>query len=292
MTALDLPAAADEAVLLGLRRRLRQSFPERRLNAAGRVFAYRECGAGEPTIVLLHGIGSTSASWLDVADALAPHARVLAWDAPGYGDSTPLQQARPRAGDYALALESFLKAAGVTRCALVGHSLGGLMAAAHAHGYPQRLERLLLVSPARGYGAIDRRADGMRIRKDRLRALHTQGIVQVAAQAPARLLSAAADATARAWVRWNMAQLDEDGYGQAVELLTGDDIARYAPSPLPVAVWCGEHDLATPPADCRAVAAVFDAPFEPLPNCGHACHIEAPAELAARLLAVIAPVPL
>lgn len=289
MSALDLPANTDETLLLKLRRRLRQCFPERRLQVNDRVVAYRECGAGDATVVLLHGIGSTSASWMEVAAALAPRARVLAWDAPGYGDTSPLPQARPKADDYAQALEGFLKAAGVTRCALVGHSLGGLMAAAHARRHPQRLERLLLVSPAQGYGAADRRADGARVRGERLRALHAQGLAQVADQAPARLLSASADAAARAWVRWNMAQLKEDGYGQAVELLTGDDIARYAPSPLPVTVFCGERDLATPPADCQAVAAAFNAPFHLIPGCGHACHVEAPAALADLLSAALAP---
>src|SRR5256885_12675463 len=54
---------------------------------------------------MLHGISSGAASWLDVALELAPRARVLAWDAPGYGRSTPLAPDAPTGADYARVLE-------------------------------------------------------------------------------------------------------------------------------------------------------------------------------------------
>ncbi len=67
----------------------------------GARVAYRSGGSAGPVIVLLHGISSGAASWLPCASLLAAHARVIAWDAPGYGDSSPLSQAQPRAADYA-----------------------------------------------------------------------------------------------------------------------------------------------------------------------------------------------
>ena len=75
---------------------LQQRFPERLVQLAdGAQLAIRECGQG-PVVVLLHGIGSGSASWLHCAQRLAAGNRVIAWDAPGYGLSTPLPPARPR----------------------------------------------------------------------------------------------------------------------------------------------------------------------------------------------------
>ncbi|RYP45888.1 hypothetical protein DL770_011387 [Monosporascus sp. CRB-9-2] len=56
--------------------------------------------------------------------------RVLAWDAPGYGSSTPLADVAPRAADYAGRLQAWLAALDVTPDAIVGHSLGALMASA------------------------------------------------------------------------------------------------------------------------------------------------------------------
>ena len=59
----------------------------------GEVVSVRECGAGNggPVFVCLHGIGSGAASWLDTALLLqGKGARVIAWEAPGYGASTPV----------------------------------------------------------------------------------------------------------------------------------------------------------------------------------------------------------
>ena len=112
-----------------------------------------------PVVVLLHGIGSGAASWLDVAAASGGQARVLAWDAPGYGASSPLPMPAPTAADYALRLHEMLIALRIERCTLVGHSLGALMACAFAADRGRSMvANLVLISPARGYGAADQAA--------------------------------------------------------------------------------------------------------------------------------------
>src|SRR2546429_10027606 len=50
-----------------------------------KAISYRETGAGQ-ALVLLHGIGSSSAGWLCQLESLAGY-RLIAWDAPGYGES-------------------------------------------------------------------------------------------------------------------------------------------------------------------------------------------------------------
>lgn len=259
-------------------------FPLREVRAGARRWTWRGAGDGDTTLVLLHGIGSSSASWLDVAQEAGAHYRVVAWDAPGYGGSSPLAAAQPRATDYAEALEAFLAALGIARCVLVGHSLGALIAAAYVARQPQgRAAQLLLVSPARGYGAPAFDAEREAVRAARLQALATLGVAGMAAERAGRLLSPAADAVARDWVRWNMANLNADGYRQATELLCGDDLARYAPAALPVACLCGADDVVTPPAACAAVAAAFGVPLLLLPGGGHASPVEIPQLLAATL---------
>jgi pimeloyl-ACP methyl ester carboxylesterase len=264
--------------------RLERMFPLRERTLGAQRWSYRSCGDGERTAVLLHGIGSTSASWFDLACVLGERYRIVAWDAPGYGRSSPLAQRCPRATDYAEALEGLLAALGVDRCALVGHSLGAMMAAAYVAQRPQgRAEQLLLVSPAGGYGAPRFDAERERVRDTRLQTLEALGVAGMAARRADRLLSSAASSAAREWVRWNMASLDADGYRQATELLCGDDIGRYAPAAVPVACLCGEQDVITPPAACRAVAEEFGVPLVLMPGCGHASPVEAPRLLAARL---------
>jgi pimeloyl-ACP methyl ester carboxylesterase len=102
-----------------MEQRLQAQFPEHLIALPGGAHvAWREAGdtASDFAVVMLHGISSGAASWLDVALELAPRTRVLAWDAPGYGRSTPLAPAAPTGADYARVLDQSLQALGVRRC--------------------------------------------------------------------------------------------------------------------------------------------------------------------------------
>lgn len=269
---------------------LERDFPARDVALGdGAVLRVRSCGpARAPTLVLLHGIGSGSASWLPCALALATDHHVIAWDAPGYGGSTPLPEAAPRAEAYAARLEAALAALGVTRCLLVGHSLGAIVAVAHARAHPARLAGLVLLCPAGGYGAPGQEAERERVRHERLSALQTLGIAGLATARGPTLLRPGAGAEARAWAQWNMAQLREPGYRQAVELLCGEALPRHAPAPVPTWVHVGAQDTVTPPAKVRALAAAFGvaaAEVGEIPDAGHLCAIEQPRAVAAQLRA-------
>ncbi|MEM5313228.1 alpha/beta fold hydrolase [Paraburkholderia sp. JHI869] len=240
--------------------------------------SYREA-AGESsndTLVLLHGIGSGAASWVQQFEALGGARRVLAWDAPGYGASTPVASASPLAADYARVLADWLDALGIARCMLVGHSLGAIMAGAFAAAHPERVAGLLLISPAGGYGAADAsvRAEKRDARLAMLAELGPQGLAQ---QRSANMLSPHADDTARAWVRWNMARIVPHGYAQATHLLANadlaTDLARCA-GRVPMAVAVGAQDSITPPEACERLAQIAHAPFHVVPGAGHAGYIE------------------
>lgn len=235
--------------------------------------AVREAGSGQ-AMVLLHGIGSGAASWLQVALGLSERARVIAWDAPGYGQSTPLPMAAPGAGDYAGRLLETLDALAIEHCVLVGHSLGAMTASAFAQRHPERVSELVLLSPARGYGT--RSEQGRAVRDKRLHDLATLGIERIAEVRSANLVSANASDHALAWVRWNMARLQPAGYRQAIELLCGDDLQYYREQQVPCQVHCGSADSVTTADECRALAQAFGAPFQLIHGVGHACAIEQP----------------
>ena len=96
---------------------------------------------GYPTVVCLHGLLGDPEEWRPVAEALPPGWRCLAPPLPGH-DGAP-----PPAGDLpglAEALWQRLVPALPERVALVGYSLGGRLALALAHRYPQRLSALIL----------------------------------------------------------------------------------------------------------------------------------------------------
>ncbi|MGE8395087.1 alpha/beta fold hydrolase [Pseudomonas sp. BIGb0427] len=274
---------ATDHSLAGLAAQLQQRFPQRLVQLASGAQAIREAGQG-PAIVLLHGIGSGAASWLQVALQLSQQARVIAWDAPGYGDSSPLANPAPQAVDYARRLRHLLDALQIADCLLVGHSLGALSAAALAQQQPQRVRRLVLISPARGYGDPARAEQAQQVRRQRLHNLEQLGIAQMAHQRSAHMLSPAASSEARAWVQWNMARLLPQGYRQAIELLCGDDLLRYAALAVPCEVHCGAADSITRPEDCQALAKALGAAFALIAEAGHASPIEQP-EAVATLLA-------
>jgi pimeloyl-ACP methyl ester carboxylesterase len=110
----------------------------------GHRVGYRRGGEG-PVLLLLHGIANSSATWEGVAPSLCEHFTLIAPDMLGHGES-----ATPR-GDYSLGAHAagardVLTALGIDRATVVGHSLGGGVAMQFAYQFPERCERLVLVS--------------------------------------------------------------------------------------------------------------------------------------------------
>jgi pimeloyl-ACP methyl ester carboxylesterase len=102
--------------------------------------------AGEgPTILLIHGVAGSSQQWEPVMRLLADRFTLLAPDLLGHGRS-----AKPRGdyslGAYAAGLRDLTVALGISGATAVGHSLGGGIALQFAYQFPERTERLVLVS--------------------------------------------------------------------------------------------------------------------------------------------------
>lgn len=247
--------------------------------------SYLEAGRGTP-LVLLHGIGSASRSWRHQLSGLAARFRVIAWDAPGYAQSTPLQRETPDAGDYATTLLDFLDALDIRHCHLVGHSLGTLMAARFAALHADCLLSLTLSSIAIGHAnlAPDERSRLLQSRLDDVAAL---GARAMAEKRGPRLLGPDATPEMREAVIDAMAQVQMPGYGQASRMLSGGDaladIARI-PATLPVQIIYGDADVITPPAsNLKAAALRPQAPVQIIAAAGHALYLEKPEHFTAIL---------
>jgi pimeloyl-ACP methyl ester carboxylesterase len=111
----------------------------------GQIF-WREIGRHTTPIVFLHGSGRDSGQWIPVLERLGEAYHCLALDLLGFGDSeVPIAHLSIQLLVESLA--SYLDALRLERVDLVGHSLGGWVAASYALRYPERVDRLILFSP-------------------------------------------------------------------------------------------------------------------------------------------------
>ncbi|HVR88688.1 MAG TPA: alpha/beta fold hydrolase [Candidatus Limnocylindria bacterium] len=115
-----------------------------------------EAGSGEPAVLFVHGVGGWAENWAEtIATVAATGRRAVAFDLPGFGDSSAVSGARYFDADrpfYALVVEGVRQVLGLERPHLVGHSLGGGIAFITAVTYPNAYRSLTLVAPG-GLGA-------------------------------------------------------------------------------------------------------------------------------------------
>jgi pimeloyl-ACP methyl ester carboxylesterase len=240
------------------------------------------------TLVLLHGIGSNAGSFAPLLPHLPADLRVIAWNAPGYGGSEPLPQDWPLAQDYAARLQGLADRLELARFALLGHSLGALMAAAFAASRRDRVTRLTLASPAIGHGvsAGGALSAAAQARIDDLEAMGADAFAR--ARAPKLVYRPEAHPAVVALVRDGMAQVTMPGYGQDARMLASgrllDDAERLS---VPTHVVVGSEDRVTPPEGARRVHAALHAQargsLTELPAAGHAIYQQDPARFARAL---------
>jgi pimeloyl-ACP methyl ester carboxylesterase len=113
------------------------------LSAASRAPA----ASAEPQL-LVHGLGGSAATWVEVMAGLAEHGPVVALDLPGFGRTAPQPDDRLTVRGYVDVVLEAADALGWESFALHGNSMGGLIGTVLAARHPGRVSRLVLVSPA------------------------------------------------------------------------------------------------------------------------------------------------
>jgi pimeloyl-ACP methyl ester carboxylesterase len=135
--APDKPRAALEA-----------AYPGEYRTVLGLRLRYRDTGPRDaPALILLHGFGSSLDTWEPWAKALSAKYRVIRLDLPGFGLTGP-----DPTGDYSdertlAILAALMDHLALPKAALIGNSLGGRFAWEFAASYPQRVSKLVLISP-------------------------------------------------------------------------------------------------------------------------------------------------
>ncbi len=119
-----------------------------------------ERSTGGQPVVFVHGLAGSWPNWLEQLPVFAREHRVLTLDLPGFGHS-PMPAGSISISGYARLLDRLLGQLGIDAAAVVGNSMGGFIAAELAIAFPQRVERLVLVSAA-GISTYDYRP-GLRV---------------------------------------------------------------------------------------------------------------------------------
>jgi pimeloyl-ACP methyl ester carboxylesterase len=263
------------------------------LTVHGHERAYVKVGSG-PALLLLHGLGCDHTTWEPVIDSLAERYTVIAPDLLGHGLS-----AKPRAdysvGGYANGMRDLITLLGVDKVTVVGHSFGGGVAMQFAYQFPERTERLILVSSG-GLGPEVTPA---------IRAITTPGFHQLMGVLTLPGIRHAGAVGLRALSTTGLKatrDLDEvatiyesfrdPAYRQAIrrvvssvvdwqgQIVTMADRA-YLTEAMPMAVFWGADDQVIPVSHAdRAAALAPKARVEVLADCGHFPHKDHPQRFA------------
>jgi pimeloyl-ACP methyl ester carboxylesterase len=272
-------------------------FDEWEIELHGHRVIYRIAGDGPP-VVLIHGMVNSSKHWEQVALRLAERYTVIAPDLLGHGDSAAVR------GDYSLgahasSIRDLLTTIGIDRATVVGHSLGGGIAMVFFYQFPQRVERLALissgglghdVSPMLRGAALPGAAAGIwlvanrRVRSALDRAgerLRARGIRRgVYLQAVARAMRPLQDPAARrAFLQTLRSVIDVRGqHVSAVDRL-------YLLGELPtLIVWGGRDNTIPIEHGLAAHELIPNSRFVTLPKAAHFPHLEDPEGLADALV--------
>lgn len=250
-------------------------FPIQSVRIHGQIQTYREAGQGQ-TLLLLHGISSGAGSWLKQFQHLSQHYRLIAWDAPGYGQSEPLHTATPSAQDYAERINQLLDVLQLDQVVLVGHSLGAMFAAAFAAAYPERVQHLLLLNPAQGYATADAQTQ-QQVYAQRPEMLKTLGAAGMAARRGPHLVYQHSPEV-MALINTVMANLTLDGFRQASYVLAYDQIQHYLTQlQIPCHVIAGEQDGITPLSGIEALVKQLQLQhFYRIQAAGHLSYLDQP----------------
>ena len=236
------------------------------------MLGYDEAGGGERTpIVFLHGVGSDKSVWRPQLEHFRGDRRAIAFDYPGYGESDPAPEGTTR-DDYASAILAAMSELGIRKAHVCGLSLGGVVAIALHHAWPERVASLILA---------DTFAEHPEGRGFYERSIEASSDMRMLAEARIDILIAqAADPAVRTDLIETMARIDPAAFRIGAEAVwLADQRDRVHDIRVPTLVLCGAEDRITPPALSTALTRMIPgAQYEQIARAGHLTNVERPDE--------------
>jgi len=252
------------------------------VDIGGIRIAYTHAGSGPP-LVMLHGAPADSRTWQWMLPELSRDHTVVAWDAPGFGQSSDIDGTW-RAAQFADALAAFIAALGIERPNLVGHSFGTMVALSLFQRYPAVPASLVLIGGYAGWagslppGEVARRLEmflGMAQMGDAFDPKSYPGLFTELIPADrARMLAT--------MMRENIRPATIRAAGHTA---AETDLRPVLPTvDVPTLVLHGEADARSPLANAEMLhAAISTSRLAVLPKLGHACLVEDPEACATEI---------
>jgi pimeloyl-ACP methyl ester carboxylesterase len=246
----------------------------------GLSVAYQRAGRG-PVLVLLHGFLFDSRAWRPQLEGLSDHFTVIAWDAPGAGQSPDPPEAFG-ISDWADCLAGLLDVAGVESAHIVGLSWGGILAQEFYRRHPRRVRALVLADTYAGW----RGSLSAAMSEERLATCLRDSLLPSTELVP-RYLPGMHCGSATREVREELASIMSAFHPVGFRLMALSSAHADARDLLPqirvptLLVW-GEADARSPLDVAHQFhAAIPNARLVVLPGAGHISNFEAPAQFNA-----------
>ena len=253
-------------------------------------FHFEAAGTGKP-VLFINGGTASAREWRWVLPALGEHARCVAIDRLGCGDSDRSQLGYDRQ-TITRGLLACADALGFDRFGLVGQSFGGFWSFSIVFAAPERVSRLVIVNSGSGgplsEAEIAQRRErsrrgmvgspaGWAAMSDAEREAEVDRTIRTIFANPARV-----PVEYREYLRWQMGQADPAQAGAVADEFERMGRERYDLIACPTLIVWGEADSMNPPDRGRRVAAAIPgARYIGLPGVGHTCQIEDPAGFVA-----------
>jgi 3-oxoadipate enol-lactonase len=249
------------------------------------TLAFDRTGPPGQPVLLLHGIGGGRALWAGSLRSLAAAGfDTIAVDLPGYGGSQGMAPGGIAA--MAEAVRATLDALDIERAALVGHSMGGMVAQELAATAPGRVSALVLACTSSAFG----KADGewqARFVAERLAPLDAGlGMPGLAAKLVPGMVGPLALAAGIELARRTMAAVPEATYRQVLAAIVPFDRRASLPAiGVPTLCLAGTLDRTAPPSVLRGMAErIPGARFAEIDGAGHIANVEQPAAFDAAVV--------
>jgi len=250
--------------------------------------AFTTLGAG-PTVVMLHGIGGGHLAFAPQVETLASSGyRAVAWDMPGYGRSAPIEPYTFKGlAQSCIALIEGLQCGDV---ALVGHSMGGMVAQEVMARRPELVSKLVLCGTSPSFGKPD--GDWQReFIAQRTAPLDAgKSMAELAEVLVPQMVGPGSLPEGARLATHCMSLVPASTYRRALEaLVTFDRRANLAQIRVPTLLVAGEHDRNAPPAVMRKMAdAIPGSTYIEMKGVGHLQNLEAPDDFDGLLLNFLA----